>query len=76
MADVWKLLNMRDIIEKACLVDRAGEAIPEHLLCLKDHDIHILGLPKLREVGAIAVCYLWYKRRKSLMGNLHKALLK
>lgn len=50
-------------------LDRAGEAVLEHLLCLKDNESYILGLPKLREIVATAAWYLWYERRKLTHGE-------
>jgi hypothetical protein len=44
-SDVCKLLGIDDIIKKALDVDKTGEAIIEHLLCMMEHEIHILGLP-------------------------------
>jgi len=38
-----KRLGMDDIIDRACEVDRAGEAILEYLLLLPDQDLRIMG---------------------------------
>lgn len=37
--EVWKGLGTEDIIDKACEVDRAGEAVQEYLLLLPDQDL-------------------------------------
>ena len=34
VSDVWKLLCIEDIIKRAICVDRVGEAILEHLICM------------------------------------------
>lgn len=62
--EVWKLLGVEEIIKKAMRVDRAGEAVLEYLLRLLEQEIHVLGLPKLKETVATAAWYLWYERRK------------
>ena len=68
-SDVCKLLGIEDIVKKALDVDKTGDAIIEHLLCMMEHAIHILGLPKLRETAATAAWYLWYERRKFTNGE-------
>jgi hypothetical protein len=50
-------------------VDRVGEAILEHLICMMEHEIHILGPRKLRETVATPTWYLWYERRKLTHGE-------
>lgn len=37
--NVWKSPSLEDVIRRATNVDRASEAVLEHLLCLKDIDI-------------------------------------
>lgn len=66
---VWQLLGLYDIIKKACCVSRFGEVVLEHLLCLWDSDIQILGLPNLRETIATPAWYLWFERRKLTHGE-------
>lgn len=61
---VRKLHSIYDMIKKAIMVDRADEAILEHLLCLPEQDINVLGLPKLHETMATAAWYLWFEHRK------------
>lgn len=55
---VWKLLGIYDAIKRACQVDRAGEVVLEHLLCLPDQDIHVLVLPNLKETIATTAWYM------------------
>ena len=55
---------MDDIIDKACEVDRAGEAVLEYLLLLPDQHLWILGYHNVREMIAISARYLWWERRK------------
>ena len=42
--DVWSRLGMDDVVKRACLVDREGEAVLEFLLLLPDQEFSILGL--------------------------------
>uniref|UniRef100_A0A453ESM3 Reverse transcriptase zinc-binding domain-containing protein n=1 Tax=Aegilops tauschii subsp. strangulata TaxID=200361 RepID=A0A453ESM3_AEGTS len=62
--EVWKRLGLDDIIEKACEIDRAGEAVLEYLLLLPDQHLWILGCHNVREMIAISAWYLWWERRK------------
>ena len=62
--EVWIRLGMDDIIDKACEVDRAGEAVLEYLLLLPDQDLWILGYHNVREMIAISAWYLWWERRQ------------
>ena len=52
------------IIERACEIDRAGEAILEYLLLLPDQHLRIMGYENVREMVAISAWYLWWERRK------------
>ena len=56
--EVWKRLGLDDIIEKACEIDRAGEAVLEYLLLLPDQHLWILGCHNVREMIAISAWYL------------------
>ena len=67
--EVWKLLGIDEIIKKALLVDMAGEVILEHLLCLPEQDVQVLGQPKLKEMVATTAWYLWYERPKLVHGE-------
>uniref|UniRef100_A0A453R7C6 Reverse transcriptase zinc-binding domain-containing protein n=1 Tax=Aegilops tauschii subsp. strangulata TaxID=200361 RepID=A0A453R7C6_AEGTS len=62
--EVWKRLGLDMIIERACEIDRAGEAILEYLLLLPDQDLRIMGYENVREMVAISAWYLWWERRK------------
>ena len=62
--EVWKLLGIDEITNKALLVDRVGEVILENLLCLPEQDVQVVGLPKLKETMAMAAWYLWYEGLK------------
>ena len=62
--EVWKRLGMDDIIDKACKVDLAGEAVLEYLLLLLDQDFRIMGYHNVREMIAVSAWYLWWERRK------------
>ncbi|KAI4991971.1 hypothetical protein ZWY2020_040357 [Hordeum vulgare] len=62
--ELWKILEMDDIIKKACEIDRAGEAVLEYLLLLPDQALRILGRHNVREMIAISAWYLWWERRK------------
>ena len=62
--EVWKRLGIDEIIDRACEVDRAGEAILEYLLVLPDQDLRIMGYQNVREMIAISAWYLWWERRK------------
>ena len=55
---------MDEIIDKACEVDRAGEAVLEYLLLLPDQDLSIMGYQNVREMIAISAWYLWWERWK------------
>lgn len=50
-------------------MDRADKAILEHLLCLPEKDIQVLGLPKLKETMATPAWYLWFEHRKLTQGE-------
>lgn len=41
--EVWRRLDLDEIIVKACEVDRAGEAVLEFLLHMPDKDLSIMG---------------------------------
>lgn len=54
------------MINRACSVDRAGEAVLELLLLMPDQELFVLGLQNVhvRELIAITTWYLWWDRRK------------
>ena len=56
--EVWTRLGMDDIIDKACKVDLAGEAVLEYLLLLPDQDLRIMGHHNVREMIAVSAWYL------------------
>ena len=60
--EVWKRLGMDVIIDKACEVDLAGEAILEYLQLLPDQDLSIMGYQNVREMIVISAWYLWWER--------------
>ena len=62
--EVWKRLGLDLIIERACEIDRAGEATLEYLLLLPDQHLRIMGYENVREMIAISAWYLWWERRK------------
>ena len=41
---VWKKLGMYEMINTACAIDRAGEAVLEFLLLMPDQELSILGV--------------------------------
>ena len=51
--DVWKRLGIIDIINKACEVDHAGEAVLEYLLLLPDQELRMIGHHNVREMIAV-----------------------
>lgn len=55
---------MDDIIDRACKIDYAGEAILEYLLSLPDQELCIMGTRNVRDMIAISAWYLWWERRK------------
>ena len=63
------MMVVYDVIEWACKVNRSGEVILEQLLCLQDSDVHVLGLPNLRETIATTSWYLWFERRQLTHGG-------
>uniref|UniRef100_A0A453HTW5 Reverse transcriptase zinc-binding domain-containing protein n=1 Tax=Aegilops tauschii subsp. strangulata TaxID=200361 RepID=A0A453HTW5_AEGTS len=60
--EVWKRLGIDEIIDRACEVDRAGEAILEYLVVLPNQDLCIMGYQNVREMIAISAWYLWWER--------------
>ena len=62
--EVWRRLGMDDIIDRACKIDYAGEAILEYLLSLPDQELCIMGTRNVRDMIAISAWYLWWERRK------------
>ena len=52
--EVWKRLGIDDIIDKACEVDRAGEAVLEYLLLLPYQELWIMGHHNVHEMVAIS----------------------
>ena len=42
--DVWKMLGLDLVIKQALKVDKAGELVLAHLLCLPEQQIQVLGL--------------------------------
>jgi hypothetical protein len=67
--EVWKMMGVYDVIKKACKVNRSEEVVLEQLLSLQDSDVHILGLPNLRETIAATAWYLWYEQRQLIHGG-------
>lgn len=61
---MWENLGLYGAVKKACVVDRAGEAVLELLLLMPDQEISILGSQNARELIAITAWYLWWNRRK------------
>lgn len=55
---------MDDIIDRACKIDYAGEAILEYLLSLPDQELCIMGTRNVRDMIAISAWYLWWERHK------------
>ena len=62
--EVWKRLGIDEIIDRACEIDRAREAILEYLLVLPNQDLRIMGYQNVRDMIAILAWYLWWERRK------------
>ena len=46
-------LGLHEVINKACVVDRAGETVLEFLLLLTEQDLAIMGSQKARELIAV-----------------------
>ena len=61
---MWEHLGLYEVVKKACVVDRAGEAVLEFLLLMPDHELPILGSRNAGEFIAKAAWYLWWNRRK------------
>ena len=61
---VWDKLGMYKVIKKACVLDRAGEAVLELLLLMPHEELSILVCQNARELIAITAWYLWWDRRK------------
>ena len=55
---------MDDIIDRACKIDYAGEAILEYLLSLPDQELCIMGTHNVRDMIAISAWYLWWEMHK------------
>ena len=62
--EVWGKLGLHEVINKACVVDRAGEAVLEFLLLMPEQELAIMGSPKERELIAVTAWYLWCDRCK------------
>lgn len=62
--EVWAKLGLYEVINKACVVDRAGEAVLEFLICTQDQELSIMGIQNARELITITAWYLWWDRRK------------
>ena len=56
--EVWKRLGLDDIIDKACEVDRVGEAMLEYLLLLQDQELLIFGHHNVHEMIVVSAWYL------------------
>ena len=61
---MWEHLGLYEVVKKACIFDRAGEAVLESLLLMPDRELPILGSRNAGELIAIAAWYLWWNRRK------------
>ena len=55
---VWDNLGLYEVINRACVVDRAGEAVLEFLLLMREEEISVLGLQNTRELIVITAWYL------------------
>ena len=51
--EAWEKLGLHEAIKKACVVDRAGEAVLEFLIFMPEHELSILGTQNVRELIAI-----------------------
>ena len=49
---------MNDIIDKGCVVDRAGEPVLEYLLLLSDQELRIMGHQNVHEMIGMSAWYL------------------
>jgi hypothetical protein len=62
-ADLWADLGIKDLIDDATLVDRAGSGILEYLFCSPVNSFPGMQVVQLKEMMAVACWYLWWIRR-------------
>jgi hypothetical protein len=58
-----------DIIDNACLADRGGQVVLEHLLCLPRRNSLVLDQRGLQETMTVAAWYIWWERRQCVNGE-------
>jgi hypothetical protein len=57
-------MELQHVISDATVVDRAGSAILEHILCLSENNIQGFTTVNLKEVVITTCWYLWWLRRQ------------
>ena len=62
--EVWWLLGLDFAIDKACIVDHAGDVVLEYLLLQPAEECVVLGLGDLAKATPISSWYLRWERRK------------
>jgi hypothetical protein len=66
---IWCQLGLAELIEKACIVDHAGQVGLEYLLCEDNQFPTILGQSKIPDLVDITYWYLWWERRQITHGE-------
>jgi hypothetical protein len=69
---IWCQLGLAELIEKACIVDHAGQVALEYLLCEDNQFPTILGQSKIPYLVAITYWYLWWERIQITHGECVK----
>jgi ribonuclease HI len=63
-ADLWAILGIKDLIDDATLMDRAGSGILEYLFRSPIISFPGMQVVNLKEMVAVACWYLWWIRRR------------
>lgn len=64
---VWRELGLEHLMDSACAIDRAGQAVLEHLLCV-EHKVTNTSHAIL-ELVAVACWYIWWSGRQVTNGE-------
>jgi hypothetical protein len=58
---IWEQLGLDQFIQSAYTLDRAGQAVLDHILCTKQRFTSLLGCANIPELVAVACWYLWWE---------------
>jgi hypothetical protein len=66
---VWDHLGLGQVIDNACAIDRAGQAVLEHILYNEVHLLSSVGNASIPELVVVTAWHLWWERCKATRGE-------